>query len=589
MKPARCLPALLGILSLALPAPLRASPLDSLLTARHEALRKTLARERKFRERDRLPAHEEAFALYWQTVEKTVQREGNEAARAEWQALATAAPGQRPGMPAFAALLRDYAALRYGPDVVDATQRLIRCRTFLDSAAPSGDNPQFALARAVMDSLARAHDFEFSARAGGLAVEMACGSGPDTLGLWGHLDVVPADTAGWSSDPWVGLVTDGVLRGRGAEDDKGPVAAAFFALRALRDTGVPLRSRIALVAGFAEETSWNCINGYLQERPAPSRNIVIDGAFPVGIAEKGTVTLVISSSLRRMTRGNRKEGFLIQELAGGTGPGTVPAEARIRLAPRGRATPLTVQRLQRKLNEFNLQNKGARLRSFPDGSDTVIEAAGRSAHAACPEKGHNAITDLAAFMHDLDATGDQPAHWILWLIHEFVGGEISGRGLGIAASDSLMGGTTVNVGKVGVSTDSAYVSLNIRFPRGLTADEIHRRVADRIGPFNERYQAGLAVWRLWRGLEPIWRDPGEPLVAALRQAYRQAYGRDEGPVSLAGTSYAKRLPGAVTFGPEQPGQEPRGHAPDEYLTLQELDRLTRAYATALLMLSAESR
>ncbi|MGA9634582.1 MAG: M20/M25/M40 family metallo-hydrolase, partial [Solirubrobacterales bacterium] len=50
------------------------------------------------------------------------------------------------------------------------------------------------------------------------------GDGP-TLTFLGHVDTVRADPDEWSFDPWAGDVADGWVRGRGALDMKGQVAA----------------------------------------------------------------------------------------------------------------------------------------------------------------------------------------------------------------------------------------------------------------------------------------------------------------------------------------------------------------------------
>ncbi len=57
-----------------------------------------------------------------------------------------------------------------------------------------------------------------------------------TLCLLGHVDTVPADPEEWSFDPLAGDVVDGEVRGRGALDMKGQVAAEVAAVARWRAT-----------------------------------------------------------------------------------------------------------------------------------------------------------------------------------------------------------------------------------------------------------------------------------------------------------------------------------------------------------------
>jgi acetylornithine deacetylase len=71
----------------------------------------------------------------------------------------------------------------------------------------------------------------------------------------GHIDVVsPGEPAHWSSPPFAAEVRDGRIYGRGAVDMKGGVAAAIFALRALRETGVRLQGDVIVEVVPDEET-----------------------------------------------------------------------------------------------------------------------------------------------------------------------------------------------------------------------------------------------------------------------------------------------------------------------------------------------
>lgn len=76
---------------------------------------------------------------------------------------------------------------------------------------------------------------------------------PPRLHLNGHFDVVPPGE-GWTVDPYGGLVRDGRIYGRGASDMKSGIAAAVFAVEAIRRTGVELVGAIDISATVDEES-----------------------------------------------------------------------------------------------------------------------------------------------------------------------------------------------------------------------------------------------------------------------------------------------------------------------------------------------
>ena len=73
------------------------------------------------------------------------------------------------------------------------------------------------------------------------------------LHLNGHFDVVPPGD-GWSVDPFGGLVRDGRIYGRGASDMKSGIAAAVFAVEAIRRAGVELAGAVD-ISGTVDEES----------------------------------------------------------------------------------------------------------------------------------------------------------------------------------------------------------------------------------------------------------------------------------------------------------------------------------------------
>ncbi len=84
----------------------------------------------------------------------------------------------------------------------------------------------------------------------------------------GHYDVVPPG-AGWSVDPFGGLVRDGRLYGRGASDMKAGLAAAVYAAEAVRRAGVRTLGRLEISATPDEESggfagvAWLCERGLI--------------------------------------------------------------------------------------------------------------------------------------------------------------------------------------------------------------------------------------------------------------------------------------------------------------------------------------
>jgi acetylornithine deacetylase/succinyl-diaminopimelate desuccinylase-like protein len=71
--------------------------------------------------------------------------------------------------------------------------------------------------------------------------------------LLSHLDVVAANPAEWSVDPFGGVVKDGFVWGRGALDMKGMTAVEVVALKLLKRNGVRLKGDVVLAATADEE------------------------------------------------------------------------------------------------------------------------------------------------------------------------------------------------------------------------------------------------------------------------------------------------------------------------------------------------
>ena len=118
------------------------------------------------------------------------------------------------------------------------------------------------------------------------------GEDEELVGIIGHLDVVPADISdGWTQDPYKATIKDGKLFGRGSIDDKGPMIAALYAMKAILDSNIKLNKRVRLILGLNEEKSWKCIDRYKETEEFPNIGFSPDANFPAIYAEKGIISI----------------------------------------------------------------------------------------------------------------------------------------------------------------------------------------------------------------------------------------------------------------------------------------------------------
>lgn len=119
----------------------------------------------------------------------------------------------------------------------------------------------------------------------GYACHIDYGAGDTIIGILGHVDVVP-EGDGWKYPPFSGKVVDGFIHGRGSQDDKGPVLAAYYAMKILKDSGLPVTKKIRMILGGNEERDWKCVDHYFKTFPKPDFGFTPDGDFPLVYAEK---------------------------------------------------------------------------------------------------------------------------------------------------------------------------------------------------------------------------------------------------------------------------------------------------------------
>ena len=122
-------------------------------------------------------------------------------------------------------------------EVVDLTKSLVRFKT-VSSEQPAAKSPEIAAMGRFLEKWAREHGLGYRAVGGNDVFELAWGEGAPRLGLVFHGDVVPAPAHEWKRPPFVPVVQDGKLYGRGALDDKAPLAATLVLMKLANELGL---------------------------------------------------------------------------------------------------------------------------------------------------------------------------------------------------------------------------------------------------------------------------------------------------------------------------------------------------------------
>ncbi|MDI3298656.1 MAG: dipeptidase PepV [Bacillota bacterium] len=448
-------------------------------------------------------------------------------------------------------------------EMVRFAQELLRIPSVKEGARPGqpfGPGPARALERA----LAEGERLGFESRnVEGYAGHVEAGEGAELVGVLCHLDVVPAGS-GWSHPPFGGVVADGFLVGRGAVDDKGPSAAALYALAAVARARPRWRRRLRLIFGTDEESGWADMDFYLAREERPQLGFSPDANFPIVHAEKGILTFDAVTAFPAGAAGGGSGSVL--QLEGGSRPNVVP-DAADALVDRGWSpSRSTSSRAEGSGVEVEEEPRGWRLR-----------ARGRAAHGSTPEEGVNAAALLLAAL--LAGSGLDPRQRAaLEALQAMLPSD--GSGLDVALRDEVSGPLTANLGVVRLEEGFLRATFDLRYPVSYRKEALLERIERRLAS---------AGWRLERVHDqPPHHVPAEaPEIRLLARAYEEVTGRPATLLAIGGGTYARLIPGGVAFGPVMPGQPELAHNADERIALDDLRRAARIWARAMAYLACE--
>ena len=368
-----------------------------------------------------------------------------------------------------------------------------------------GDGYPFGAAvdQALREALQIAGDLGFRTHYGdgGYYGYAEIGEGAQMVGVLGHLDVVPSGKLeDWQAGPFDPVEADGHLYGRGTQDDKGPLLAALFAVKALLDAGAKFNKRVRFIFGTDEETLWRCINRYKEQEELPGMGFSPDARFPLIFAEKGLLQLHLE--------GANRSGL---HIAGGSAfnavPDTVLYEGKRQ------------DDLARKLDELGFAYTRAENR---------IEIRGKAAHAMIPEEGINAIARLCIALRAIGIESKA-----INFIAEEIGEDPNATRIFGACADEPSGKLKFNVGMIELG-DVEQLSIDCRIPVTVAKAEI----VSRLSTAAARY--GL-VYKEFDWLAPIYLPKDHFMIETLMRVYREVSGDEVSqPIASGGATYAAR-------------------------------------------------
>ena len=487
-----------------------------------------------------------------------------------------------------------YAVETYFDSTVATLADLMAFQTVAEPSITVTDHPAVQEMTAYLERKAGELGLDFEDH--GAVVVIGLGDASERLGVVTHGDLQPADASKWAADPF-SLDREsepGRLVGRGVEDDKGPIATALWAMKALKDRDTQLTKRIELIISYTEESDWAPFQRFLARNEPPALNVAIDAEYPVVTAEKGWNAIFLSVAPDEPPTGGPgasdpganspganspgAEGPRLTSFSGGAFLSQIPEDgvAVIAGANANLISTLRAAAASDTTVQFSF------LEGEPEEGSLTVQARGTSAHSSKPWEGINGITHLAALLGTEDWPAGQAATMVR-LVNDLIGTQDYAERFGdVAFSNDFMGPLTLSLTTLGQGDEGNLTAgINIRAPMGRSSSELEGAVA-----------AAIEGWVAETGIETVEHsmltsDPyyleDAPHIPTLLDIFRHYTGRAEaGPASIGGGTHARLLPNGINFGPAMPDEPYTGHSEHEYMSEAQY-RLNLEMYTAMLV------
>lgn len=423
------------------------------------------------------------------------------------------------------------------------------------------DNPEYPFGKNVDDALNKFLSIGEKLGFRTKNIDKYCGyiefgEGEELLGIVGHLDVVP-EGEGWKHNPFDLTIEDGKIYGRGTIDDKGPMIASLYAMKAVAENA-KVNKRVRLIVGLNEENDWKCIDYYKKHEEMPTLGFSPDADFPCIYSEKALLSIYTEEKYLE------NEKIRIKEIdCKNNRINVVPKYCKVRLE--------TNSDIAEDLNILLLSKINDKISYTKDENEFIIETTGIQAHAAHPELGDNAISRMILILKDIFEKYGIKNNTIK-LLAEKVGTQTDGKNLGIKHVNNELGDLTLNLAQFELVDGMLKSGMNLRVPGDYKLDDVKEKVLKELNEITVNFSEEKPA---------LYIPKDNEIVQKLCKIYNDYMKTNCEPLAIGGATYARAFNNCVSFGAMRPEEPDMCHQVDEYISLENLVNACNMYAIAI--------
>ena len=396
------------------------------------------------------------------------------------------------------------------------------------------------------------------------------GEGDELLGIIGHLDVVPSGDC-WNTPPFEATIKDNKIYGRGAIDDKGPVVASLYAMKAIKDN-MNINCRVRLILGINEEKAWKCIKHYKEVEESPSIGFSPDADFPCIYAEKGICTVYIKDDYTKY----ENLPIRISNIdCNNNAINVVPKKCDVTLDID--VSKISLSDVTNFIDE-ELKNLKFDITYSINGTSIILHSAGIQAHSAHPDLGKNAISPMIILLNRIFNRFKYKIE-LFEFFKNYIKTEFDGKSLNIDFEDES-GKLTLNVGDFKFYENYLQLGINLRIPINTSIDTITNLIDLKCKNYSlDTYVDGVQ--------ESLYVPKDNYLVKTLCNIFNKMTNSNSEPIAIGGGTYARAFKNCVSFGANFPGDTDMCHQANEFIDIDKLMLSCKIYAETIYELTSK--